>query len=346
LWQHLHIIVFMHSQADFMAFMLWFLDPDFGIDSPEKAAIEWTSQWEEEQHNAYQEAKNRRDIPAMMRAAGSIRDSIYEWNPEIFIEFDKDKLRSIQQRLRAYIDEWIDTGFQSDGSECPGKRNFQPMFRGWSEGAAATRPEWNSPPEAFEPPPAAISALARLHRGKAIPFGRHFEIEIEKDTKQSVQIRIHPDGGIDYFLSKEWLGSDAELRAAQIFYWFYRSKCIFFLMRCAHCKRLDVPKTKPRRRYERGWHCDKCRNGAAALAATSAKRGQVREQWSALAVNAYREYTSKSRRATHDVSAYITERVNKHLPFADRIKRNTITRNLKAIQAKAELKGAKQNAKS
>jgi hypothetical protein len=45
------------------------------------------------------------------------------------------------------------------------------------------------------------------------------------------------------------------------------------------------------------------------------------------------------------VSAFITERVNKHLPYCDRIKRNTITRNLKAIQAKAELKGAKQNAK-
>lgn len=335
----------MNNQSDFMAFMLWFLDPEFGKDSPEETAIEWTAEWEEEQFDAYQKAKKSKDIPAMMRAAGAIRASAYEWNPEMFIEFDRDRLRSIQRKLRAYIDEWIDTGFQPDGSESPGKRNFKPMLRGGSEGEDATRAKWNSPPEAFEPPPTAISALAKLHRGKAVPFGRRYEIEVEKDTKDRVQIRIGSDGGIDYFLSKEWMGSDPELRAAQIFYWFYRSNCIFFLMRCAHCKVLDVPQTKPRRRYERGWHCDKCRNGAAAQAATAAKREQNRERWSALAVDAYREYMEKSRRATHDVSAFITERVNKHLPYCDRLKRNTITRNLKAIQAKAELKGAKQNAK-
>jgi hypothetical protein len=45
------------------------------------------------------------------------------------------------------------------------------------------------------------------------------------------------------------------------------------------------------------------------------------------------------------VSAFLTERVNKNLPYSARIKRNTITRNLKEIQARAESKGEKRNAK-
>lgn len=342
----LHIIVLMHSEGDFMAFMLRFLDPDFEKESPTDAAIEWTGDWEEEQDVALKTAMQKRDIPAMMRAARARHDSVYEWNPELFIVFGKRKLWSIQRKLRAYIDEWIDTGFQSDGSERPTRRNFKPRFRGEVEGSSTSRPKWDSPPEAFLPPPNAVAALAKLHRGKAIPIGLHYDIEFEKENSLPVQMRIDPRGGIDYFLRREWSGSSAELRAAQIFYWFYRSSFVFLLMRCNRCKALTVPRTKPRKRYERGWHCDNCRNSAAALAATASKRGQLRERWFALAIDACVEYGSQSRRSTHDVCAFITERVNRSLPYSNRIKRNTITRNLKEIQAQAESKGENRHAKS
>ena len=335
----------MDKEAEFALFLLEFLDPDFEKNSPNETAIEWASRWEDEQHTAFRVAEEARDIRSMFRAAHSIRNSVYEWNPSMFIVFGKTRLRSIQRKLRTYIDEWIDSGFQSDGSECPRMRNFKPPYRGGSEEAATPRPKWDSPPEAYSPPPTAISALAKLHRGKAVPFGGHYEIDIEKGTKSTIQMRIDSRGGIDYFLRQESLGSNAELRAAQIFYWFYRSGWVFSLMRCNRCRSLSVPTTKPRKRYERGWHCDKCRNSAAALAATAAKREQFREQWLALAVDAYTEFVSRPRRAAHDLSAFITERVNRDLPFSDRIKRNTITRNLKQIQARAELKGAKRNAK-
>jgi transposase-like protein len=313
--------------------MLLFLDPDFENHSPEETAIEWASRWEEEQHDALKEAKKSKDFQAMMLAVSAMRASVHEWNPEIFIVFGKRKLRSIQRQLRAYIDEWIDSGFHSDGSEFPSKRNFKPEFRNNGDGTDTSRPKWNSPPEAYAPAPAAISAIARLHRGKAVPFGAHYEIEIEKDAESPVAMSISSRGGVDYFLRREWLGSTDGLRAAQIFYWFFRSGFVFLLMRCNRCKALSMPKTKPRRKYERGWHCDKCRNSAAAQAATDAKRAQQRERWFALAVDAYREYRSKPRRSTHDVSAFLAERVNKSLPYSSRIKRNTITRNLTKIQA-------------
>lgn len=341
----LHIIVLVHNEADFVAFMLRFLDPDFEKNSPKETAIEWAGQWEDERHTAFETAKQRRDIPAMMRAALSMRASVREWNPELFIVFGKKELQSIQRKLRAHIDEWIDTGFQSDGSEYPAKRNFKPRFRNGNDPVIASRPKWNSPPEAYDPPPDAIAALAKLHRGKALPFGLHYEIEFEKKDSLPVQMRIDSRGGVDYFLRQEWLGSVAELRAAQIFYWFYRSSLVFDLMRCNRCKSLSVPRTKPRKKYERGWHCDKCRNGAAAQAATAMKREQFREQWFALAVNAYREYQLKPRRATHDLSVFVAQQVNRGLPFSARIKRNTITRNLKEIQAQAESKGENRNAK-
>lgn len=335
----------MYREGDFIQLMLLFLDPEFENHSPEETAIEWAGQWDKELHDAFEEAKKLRNPLAMMRAADSIRDSAHEWNPEMFIVFGKKKLRSIQRQLRAYIDEWIDSGFQSDGSEIPSHRNFKPRFRDNGDGLATSRPRWDSPPEAYDPPPAAVSALAKLHRGKAVPFGMHYEIEIERETKPFVELRIGARGGIDYFLGRGWLGSSAELRAAQIFYWFYRSNWVLLLMRCNRCKAFSMPKTRPRRKYERGWHCDKCRNSAAAQAATDATRARLREQWFALAVDAYRDYRSETRRSTHDVSAFITERVNKSLPYSSRIKRNTITRNLKEIRAQVELKGEDRNAK-
>lgn len=335
----------MHNEADFLLFMLRFLDPDFENHSPEETAIEWAGQWEEDQLDAFRKAEDSRDIQAMMSAAYSIRESVHEWNPEIFIVFGKEELRSIQRQLRVYIDEWIDSGFQPDGSECPRKRNFKPIFRNSGDGTAPGRPKWNFPPEAYNPPPAAVTALAKLHRGDAVPFGMHYEIQIEKGIEPAIAMSIAPRGGIDYYLRRAWLGSSAELRAAQIFYTFYRSNFVFLLMRCNRCKALSMPRIKPRKRYERGWHCDKCRNSAAAQAATDAKRNQFREQWFALAVDAYRGYRSKPRRSTHDVSAYLTEQVNKRLPYSTRIKRNTITRNLKEIQNRVELKGEDRNAK-
>lgn len=281
----------------------------------------------------------------MMRAVRFIRDSLEEWDPRIFLVSGKKELRSIQRQLRAYINEWIDSGFAPDGSEFPARREFKVRLRDRGDGTTIARPKWNTPPEDYAPPPAAISAIAKLHKGKAVPSaGGRYHIEIEDDARSPVAMSIFTRGGVSYSL-RGTAGLTMESRAALIFYWFYRSSWLFRLMRCNRCKALSLPQTKPRKRYERGWHCDKCRNSAAAQAATAARRTRLREQWLGLAVDAYREYRSSPRRSTNGVSAFIAERVNKRLPYNSRIKRNTITRNLKEIQAHAELKGAKRNAK-
>lgn len=325
--------------------MLVFLDPAFENLAPKESTVEWTCQWEDEQLEAFKEAKKRRDVPAMFRAERSIRASLNEWNPEIFLVFSKKELRSIQRQLRAYINEWIDSGFAPDGSEFPVRREFKPRLRDRDDGTAISRPKWPlPPPEDYAPPPAAVSAIAKLHHGKAVPYIGRYRIEIENNAKPPVEMSISPGGGVDYILREKGRQS-TESRAALIFYWFYRSNWLFRLMRCNRCKALSLPQTKPRKRYERGWHCDKCRNSAAAQAATAARRTRLREQWLGLAVDAYREYRSSPRRSTNDVSVFIAERVNKRLPYNSRIKRNTITRNLKEIQAHAAKKETNRNAK-
>lgn len=324
--------------------MLVFLDPAFENLAPKESTVEWTCQWEDEQLEAFREAEKRRNGPAMLRAARAIQASLNEWNPEIFLVFSKKELRSIQRQLRAYIDEWIDTGFVSDGSEFPDRREFKPRLRDRGDGTAISRPKWNEPPEDYAPPPAAVCAIAKLHHGKAVPSIGRYRIDVEDNAKSPVEMSISPGGGVNYFL-REKGRRNTELRAALIFYWFYRSNWVFWLRRCNRCKALSMPTTKPRKRYERGWHCDKCRNSAAAQAATDARRARLREQWLGLAVDAYREYRSSPRRSTNDVSAFIAERVNKRLPYNSRIKRNTITRNFKEIQIRAAKTGAKRNAK-
>lgn len=109
----------------------------------------------------------------------------------------------------------------------------------------------------------------------------------------------------------------------------------YWIMRCNRCRAIFSPDRKPRNRYERGWHCLKCRYTAAAQSATDARRDENRKKWMALAVTAYRDYISKPRRSTHNVSVFVADRVNEKLKPVNWITRNTITRNLKEIEVRA-----------
>lgn len=242
-------------------------------------------------------------------------------------------LPQIQPMVRRFIDEWIETGFRPDGSEMPYERAFIP--RGRPQGEALADYVRNARFEA----PSAIHALADLHGAEIGPNTGYYSLDTMMKERRTAlpdfRVVIGPKGGTSY-RPDPYVDPAPQNLATVIFLEFYGSEWLFRLMRCNRCKAIVLPDRKPRNRYERGWHCDKCRNSAAAQAATDARRARLKEQWFALAVDAYREYISKPRRSTLDVKAFITERVNKNLPYSSRIKRHTITRNLAKIQAEAE----------
>jgi hypothetical protein len=265
-------------------------------------------------------------------------DQNSDWQAAMFYSWTAIDPMEIQPLLRLYIDEWIDSGILPDGSEMPYERGFAPRAR------RQTEDFWDYAKTVPKEAPCAVRALADLHRASVNFFDGEYVLSAGAEARPT-SAGLGRKGGITYFEGPTVFPPSGSGFAAQLFLEFFRSEWLYRIMRCSRCKALAVPDRKPRKRYERGWHCDKCRNSAAAQAATDARRARIREKWFSLAADAYREYVSKPRRSSHDVSAFLTEHVNKGLPYSSRIKRNWITRNLKEIIARAESKEERQNAK-
>jgi hypothetical protein len=245
----------------------------------------------------------------------------------------------LHRTLRHFVGEWIDTGFHPDGSEHPHERSF------------AVRKlikvnDWVGV-EDIGAAPEAIRAIAHLYDAEfLIPLQDGYHLSTMKSTSKNRFIFpfIRSTGGVSYTTDPVF-APDLLSLAARIFLNFFQSDALYRIMRCNQCKAIFLPDRKPRKRYERGWHCIKCRNIAAAKAATDERRKMHRKRWFALAVEEYRAYMNEPHRSTQDMIASLTERVNKRLPYSSRIKRNTITLNLKDIAVAAGLNGGKCNAK-
>jgi len=223
-----------------------------------------------------------------------------------------------QRLLRDYVGAWIDSGFQPDGSEMPGRRTYL---------------TWNCQAifESMEP---------LLNCFLAIPQKGIFALQASNNKQYpqrgALSMRFEPRGGIEVAPIVFRRHLKPEELAAFGFMLFWRSQRLYRLMRCSHCGAFSIPGRKVRKSYVRGWHCERCRNKASAMAATGEARKAFRKRWFALAVNAYRKYESHTRRTTNDPARFITEWVNESLSASHNIKRNTITRNLGAIRMEAE----------
>jgi len=242
--------------------------------------------------------------------------------------------------LRSFIDEWIDTGFQSDGTERPYQRNFR----------LRNRKEGESPWEYFiDAPmveaPRSLQAVVRLFRGELIvPIGTRF-YQIQSAYGSCAVVPIQLDGTVEFINDAFFAEANAETCAARIFLKLLSSEARYTLMRCNQCRKLFAPKRKPAKIYIRGWYCKFCRNSAAAGAATSAARKHKTEQRLALAANAFLDFHRRPRRTTASCTQHIVEQMNSRLPWQMRAKKNWVTRNLTNIQAEADKKGSKRNAK-
>ncbi len=279
----------------------------------------------------------------------------------VLISLDKEGAAAVQREFRQYLEEWIQTGFQPDGSEWPEKRNF-------------------APPQSAEsfsgkPFPRALESLARFWNGALLvktdkSAGWSYLIvpsqqaNADSDPPAGLSVEIGPQGGFGYqpSISKRRAYPASEIEqanppelkglriadrskyvpepvnpepvAAGLFESFYRSEWLFRLMQCHHCRSFAVP-NKPRKSYVRGWHCRKCSSKVTATKATERSRKQQRDKWLNLAVDACARWDAMSRKPRGiDRIPWITEQVNGKLALVNRIKRQTITRNLSEIEMK------------
>jgi hypothetical protein len=132
------------------------------------------------------------------------------------------------------------------------------------------------------------------------------------------------------FFRISYSGEYLEILAAKLFMEFYQSEWRFQLMRCRRCGVFVIPNRKPRKRYEYGWHCEKCRSVGTATARISKVTKQHRERWLLLAAKA----SFRWRPENGERSVWIAKEVNKQLEL--KIRRNSITRNAALIARMAE----------
>lgn len=213
------------------------------------------------------------------------------------------------------MDCWIGSGFEPDGSEHPRQRHLTQSS-------------------------APLKAMLRYSISITpwMLIGDRGGVELYPRMSQYRNQPGAPAKGIGSRHAIEWTEEELEVAAAGLFLcFFYNSKWVFLVMKCRRCGLYEV--NNPRKSYVRGWHCAKCRKTAPAAMATDKIRADRRDKWFGLAVKAW----AQSEKVNGDRIAWVTRKVNdglrkmKRMP--DPIKRNTITRNLKAIEAASLAQG-------
>lgn len=244
------------------------------------------------------------------------------WSRPVMFHPAQANIRAVQQRVRQFIDEWVDSGFHSDGSEWVYERNFDPR-------SSSVESEIEDVEPRDSPFPAAMKALARYFQGALYlredreGDSTYLVAGVANTRESGVAISIGFRGGID-FQPSESIRADVDVRAAGIFLGFYCSEWIYRLMRCATCGLLAAPARKPKKApFASGWRCKSCARKAPALISTAKTRKAERDRWMAAVSDAIITYETKSRKPIGDRIIWILGQVQ------DRVrgmKRNRISR--------------------
>jgi hypothetical protein len=274
----------------------------------------------------------------------------------VLIPLDKDGTAAVQQEFRQYLEEWIQTGFQPDGSEWPEQRNFAPpqsaesfsgnlfpralesLARFWN-GELRVKTDKSAGWSYLIVPSQKANADSESTAGLSVEIGSQggfgYQPSISRrraypaiETEQTTQPRLNIADRSNYVPE----AINPEPIAACLFESFYRSEWLFRLMQCHHCRSFAVP-NKLRKSYVRGWHCRNCSSKVTAIKATGESRKQQRDNWLKLAVDACALWNAMGRKPRGiDRVQWITVQVNEKLALVNRIKRQRITRNLSEIE--------------
>lgn len=272
---------------------------------------------------------------------------------------DSGSLAAVQTLLRTFTSEWIDSGFAADGSEYPLRRNFAPKGNATMPDDPATGTSKDREERRFRIPQ-AVQAMAKYMNGQVeVTNTQEGEKYVVFESAvngywQPLRTYIEPGGGFRYrqtikleesrtgnLGAKEERGNKdheeyLQIVAADFFVDFYQSQCRFLLMRCRRCGVFVLPKRKPRKRYEYGWHCEGCRSAGTATARMLTVTQEHRQRWLSFAAEAWLRWRSEN----GERGVWIAEEVNKQLRRTEpRIRRNSITRNSALIARMAEKNG-------
>jgi hypothetical protein len=284
------------------------------------------------------------------------------------------RIESVLQYLRRFLVEWIDTGFFDVKSEETTYRSERPLSRAFAPKRNELSVIF-PPPQAIQAIAKFYEGELRytcsgffVHLFKVV---ERIDVEIRIEGISEEELHIKPQGGMNFGSDREIVGymlalssPDPELIATAFFMSFYKSEFVFRLMRCNKCKVYKVLEHPPQKTYRYGWHCKDCRGKVTAYRFLKKSRAAAREKWMNLAVGACRAWDAKSSRAKHTVhvpeqysdgSPFMREPtelekkhqkadkinsifnyVNASLGWKDKIKRNTITRNLTEIELRAK----------
>lgn len=287
------------------------------------------------------------DVLDLLNLSFPDRLDIGGWSEEgTEVHLARERAVEIQKIFKEFIDEWIESGFDNDGKEWPGRRNFNEredveVFDGFSYRKCKDG-------KPIESTPMAITGMQSLFRGNyflATPQpGRtvygvsgvgHRPGAAENGDVTGFDIQIHSRGGSSggvKLLPKLWKKRDSRFIAAWLFMEFYNSDWTTKLVKCRECSKYAVPRTV-RKSYEHGWYCSKkCRN-VKNKKTIAVIRKKEHDKWFNLAVNACIEWDSSAVKPSDDWIRWITEKVNEKM--TNKIKRNTITRNLSKIEEEA-----------
>lgn len=216
-------------------------------------------------------------------------------------EYQQAKLR-FRDQLRALVDEWLDAGRNSDGSEEPSGRNVSRVNR----------------------------LRLELHLGQYMDAELGPSLEIRPGFKM-----IEPFRGVEQEVGRpNSPGYQAQTDAIQSFLRFMQSEERFRFAKCRYCGRYFVGGRRLHPFYKRGVNCPTCRNKVSAIASTTKSKQKFLKGWIEIAAGAWNRWGPKD----GDRIVFVTSAVNKRLG-AKTIARNSVTRHLGEIKGLAADEG-------
>jgi hypothetical protein len=254
--------------------------------------------------------------------------------------------------LRAYTDEWIDTGIDPfDGQERPFSRKLtrtktafskvkeydfshRPITVAWDDGLKRTPKTLSERLCVSAAEKAAASAAIAQPKPRTNTGPRAIK---KKTAIQAVFARLSSKGALTTYRKLPFdVDRAAQIRAAGIFYALMESPWRYRLGRCKRCNDYFVLKVNPSRTpYVRGMHCPDCKNTASASASAKSRRQEREADLIALAVIAWQacdRVPCKGKERNECVAELVSEALGKKRA----IQRNWVTRHEKEIRAAAK----------
>lgn len=163
-------------------------------------------------------------------------------------EYDQAQIH-LRDHLRAYVDQWVESGRQKDGTERPHVR--------------------------------CLSLVNRVALEQSLQ--NYISAELESSGEIKFGFR---DPGYGTTGGNDNARAHAKHRADQLFLWFMRSEWKARFGNCRCCKKYFVAKKKLRNFYKHGVCCSECLHKATAARSTQKKRDDFRKRFIQIAAHA------------------------------------------------------------